>query len=316
MGKDIFLFLTNITACLFLVACLSFDVSAEDNVREPAVAGSFYPSSGSELQAMIAGYLNKAPDEGPAGDILAAVAPHAGYVYSGAIAARTFKQLAGADFDTIVIIGHDSYSDCVAFVSPDGYFRTPLGLVEVDRDMTEKMMKFNKGIKSNRYIHAEDHTIEIQIPFLQVLGMKCRIVPVMFGSPTAKNCRILAEAIIAAAGDKKVFVLSSTDMSHYPSYEDANRVDKSTLETIKTMDVDKIFSRLDAQVGRSAPSGLQTALCSRGGLGTAIFFAKAKGADQALVLHYANSGDVSFGDKSRVVGYSSVLFVKKAAESR
>jgi MEMO1 family protein len=100
-------------------------------------------------------------------------------------------------------------------------------------------------------------------------------------------------------------------MSHYPSYGDANKVDRSTLEIVKTMDVGKIFSHLDDQKSRPV-SGLQTALCSRGGLGTAIFFAKAGGVDQAQVLHYANSGDVSIGDKSRVVGYSSVLFVKKS----
>lgn len=300
-----------IAVCLLLLTCTSLNSTAKDSIREPAVAGSFYPDSESQLRAMIRAYLNMAPDEKQAGDILAAVAPHAGYVYSGEIAARTFKQLADIDFDTIVIIGHDSFQNCVAYLSPDDYFRTPLGLVEVDTDMIDKMLKYNKGIKSSRYIHAEDHTIEIQLPFLQVLGKKCKIVPVMFGNPTVENCRIMAEAIIEAAGDKKVFVLSSTDMSHYPSYEDANRVDNSTLEVVKTMDVDRIFSHLEAQVGSKAPSGLQTALCSRGGLGTAIFFAKAKGANQAQVLLYANSGDVSFGDKSRVVGYSSVLFVKE-----
>jgi len=265
---------------------------------------------------MITAYLNMAQDEKETGDILAAVAPHAGYVYSGAVAARTFKQLADIDFETIVIIGHDSLMECVGYLSPYDYFRTPLGLMEVDTEMIDKMLKYNRGIKSNRDMHANDHTIEIQLPFLQVLGKKCKIVPVIFGNPTVENCRILADAIIASAGDKKVFVLSSTDMSHYPSYEDATRVDKSTLEIVKTMDVDRIFAHLKDQVGKKGVSGLQTALCSKGGLGTAIFFAKAKGADRAEVLHYANSGEVSFGDKGRVVGYSSVLFVNSSAESR
>jgi MEMO1 family protein len=310
MDNKIYLSLVLATACI-LLGGLFFSATAEDNIRQPAVAGSFYPGSESELRAMITKYFNSTPDEKPAGDILAAVAPHAGYVYSGAVAARTFKQLAGVDFDTIVIIGHEySYKDYVAFISPADYFKTPLGLVPVDKEMVEKMLKFNKGIISNEPIHSQDHSIEIQLSFLQVLGKKCKIVPIIFGNSTVKNCQILAGAIIAAAGDKKVFVLSSTDMSHYPSYEDANRVDKSTLEIIKTMDVVKIFSHLDAQENRPV-SGLQTALCSRGGLGTAIFYAKARGADQAQVLRYANSGDVSIGDKSGVVGYSSVLFVKK-----
>jgi len=316
MDKKLYISFIFISACSLLLACMSLNSTAKDNIREPAVAGSFYPNSESQLQAMITGYLNKIPDENPAGSILAAIAPHAGYVYSGAIAARTFKQLAEIDFDTIVIIGHDSYQNCVAYLSPDDYFRTPLGLVEVDTEMIERMLKYNRGIKSSRSIHADDHTIEIQLPFLQVLGKKCRIVPVIFGDPTVENCRILADAIISAAGDKKVFVLSSTDMSHYPSYEDANKTDNSTLEIVKTMDVDKIFAHLKNQVSKKNISGLQTALCSRGGLGTAIFFAKQKGADQAQVLLYANSGDVPFGDKSRVVGYSSVLFINASAGSQ
>ncbi len=316
MGNKISLSLALVSACFLLFLYLSPNEAAGEDIRQPAVAGSFYPGSQSELRAMITKYLDDAPDINPGGEVLAAVAPHAGYVYSGAIAARTFRQLADTDFDTIVIIGHDSYQDCVAYVSPDQYFSTPLGQIEVDREMVEKMMKFSSGIRSSRSIHSEDHTIEIQLPFLQVLGKKCRIVPVIFGNPAAKNCRVLADAIIAAAGDKKVFVLSSTDMSHYPSYKDANRVDRATLEVVKTMDVDRIFAHLGSQTGKNGVPGLQTALCSRGGLGTAIFFAKARGADQAQVLHYANSGDVSIGDKSRVVGYSSVLFVRKSAGSR
>jgi AmmeMemoRadiSam system protein B len=309
MGNKHYLLLILIAACFSLPVSLSFNAAAEDIIRPPAVAGSFYPDSESELRAMITEYLNNTPDEKPAGDIFAAMAPHAGYVYSGAVAAHTFKQLAKIDFDTIVIIGHDFYADAVAFLSPADYFQTPLGLVQVDREMVGKMLKFNKGIKSDKSIHSEDHSVEIQLPFLQVLGKKCKIVPVMFGNPTVKNCRILADAIIAAAGDKKVFVLSSTDMSHYPSYEDDRKVDTATLEIVKSMDVDKLFSYLDAQVKSRAVSNLQTAMCSRGGVGTAIFFAKARGASQAHVLRYANSGDVPIGSRDRVVGYSSVLFV-------
>ena len=297
-----------VPAVLFAGAIIS--PAGEDNIRQPAAAGSYYPASPSELKAMITGMLDKCPEEMPSGDVLAAVAPHAGYVYSGAVAAHTFKQLANIDFDAIVIIGHDSYANCVAFLSPADYFRTPLGLVQVDREMVDSMLKFNKGIRSDESVHSQDQSVEIQLPLLQVMGKKCKIVPVIFGDPTAKNCRILADAIIAAAGNKKVFVLSSTDMSHYPAYEDARKVDNATLEMVKTMDVDKLFSHLDAQVKNRAVSELLTAMCSRGGAGTAIYFAKARGADQARILDYANSGDMPAGDKSRVVGYSSVIFIK------
>jgi len=313
MGKKLRLSLILVNVCFILLAGLFFIASAEDKIRPPAAAGSFYPDSEAELPAMITKLLSNTPDEKPAGEILAAVAPHAGYVYSGAVAAHTFKQLAEIDFDTIIIIGHDSYENCVAFLSPADYFKTPLGLVPVDRDMVDKMMKFNKGIISSQSAHSQDHSVELQLPFLQVMGKKCKIVPIMFGNPTAKNCRILADAIIAAAGSKKVFVLSSTDMSHYPSYEDARQVDNATLDMIKTMDIDKIFKHLEEQIRNRDIPDLETAMCSRGGVGTAILFAKTKSADQAQVLQYANSGDVSVGSRDRVVGYSSVLFIKTSA---
>jgi MEMO1 family protein len=302
---------TCIVAAFIFIFIISMPyILAASDIRPQAVAGSFYPESPSELRAMITKLLNDVPDEKPAGEILAAMAPHAGYVFSGAIAARTFKQLAKIDFDTIVIIGHDSYQDCVAFLSSADYFQTPLGQVPVDREMVDKMMKFNKGIVSSEAVHSKDHSVEVQLPFLQMLGKKCKIVPVMFGNPTVKNCRILADAIVAAAGDKKVFVLSSTDMSHYPTYDDAKKVDGATLEMVRTMDVEKLFSHLETQVKNKTIPNLQTAMCSRGGAGTAMFFAKSHGADQAQVLGYANSGDASVGGKGGVVGYSSVLFVK------
>lgn len=308
-----------ITVGVLLSGGFHLNASAADNIRPPALAGTFYPASPSELRAMVTKFLDDVLDEKPAGEILAAMAPHAGYVYSGAVAALTFKQLAKVDFDTIVIIGHDSYQECVAFLSPADYFQTPLGLVPVDREMVDKMLRFNKGIISSEAVHAQDHSVEIQLPFIQVLGKKCKIVPVMFGNPTVKNCRILADAIIAASGDKKVFVLSSTDMSHYPSYDDARKVDGATLELVKPMeDVDKLFNHLEGQVRSKTITNLQTAMCSRGGAGTAIFFAKSRGADQARVLSYANSGDAVVGDKAKVVGYSSVLFMKNpnAAKSQ
>ena len=143
--------------------------------------------------------------------------------------------------------------------------------------LTEKMHAFNGGIKASRLIHSRDHTIEVHLPFLQVMGKDCKIVPILFGNPTPENCRVLADAIISSAGDKKVFVLASTDMSHYLSYESANKIDTATLEVLQTMNINRLL----------APD-LQTALCSRGAVGTAILFARAKGANHVQVLHYAN----------------------------
>ncbi len=287
--------------------------SRAEEVRLPAVAGAFYPRSPNELRRNIKAYLDTVPEIKPAGKILAAVAPHAGYTYSGGVAAYTHKALSTVDIDTLVIIGHDAYGNGVAFTCPADYFQTPLGKVPVDREMMAKMQAFHRGIKANRAIHAREHTVEIHLPFLQVLGRQCKIIPILFGNPTAENCQILADAIISAAGDKTVFVLASSDMSHYPPYDLAYKVDRSTLEVIKALDVEKLLRHLAVQEREASVPNLRTALCAKGGVGTAILFARALGADRAQILHYANSGDVPGGDKRGVVGYSSVLMVKKAA---
>ena len=288
----------------------SRELSRDQEIRPPAVAGTFYPDSAPRLKRMITRLLDSVPVITPAGRILAAIAPHAGYVFSGSVAACTHKMLATVRFDTVVIIGHDCYRDAVAFTCPVDYFETPLGKVSVDREMMEKMQKFNPGIMPDRYLHAHEHTIEVQLPFLQVLGRRCKIVPLLFGNPTVKNCRILADAIRASAGSKTVFVLASTDMSHYPDYQSACRVDQSTLDVMKEMDINRLFSHLsEMETQRSIPN-LRTAMCARGGVGTAMLVARAGGADRLQVLRYANSGDIPSGNRYRVVGYCAVLMVK------
>jgi AmmeMemoRadiSam system protein B len=282
-------------------------------IRPPAVAGGFYPANPTTLTAMIESLLEKVPDETIPGEIVAAVAPHAGYSYSGQVAAHTHKFIAKVDFDTAVIIGHDCHiPGTVALICPADYYQTPLGKVPVDREMVSKMVKFHPGIITETSIHGREHTVEVQLPFFQFFKKQCKIVPVLFGTPTVENCRILAEAIDSAAGNKKVFVLASSDMSHYPSYETARRIDQKTLEIIPSLDVESLFAHLNELETRENIPNLVTSMCARGGVGTAIFFAKARGGNRARVLCYANSGDVPGGDKSRVVGYGSVLIVREA----
>ena len=307
--------LLSITVFLLLLTANGYwSMSWAEEVRLPAVAGAFYPGTANELHRNIEAYLDSVPEIKPAGKIFAAVAPHAGYTYSGGVAAYTHKVLATVNFDTLIIIGHDSRDeDTVAFTCPVDYFQTPLGKVPIDRKMMEKILQFNTRIKASRLIFTRDHTIEVQLPFLQGLGRKCEIIPFLFGKPTVDKCRVLANAILAAAGEKTVFVLASADMSHYPPYDLAYKVDKSTLEVLKSLDVERLFTHLAVQEREASVPNLRTTLCAKGGVGTAILFARARGADRAQILRYANSGDVRGGGKRGVVGYSSVLMVKKAA---
>lgn len=286
-----------------------------ENVRSPVVAGVFYPSSPTQLRNTVTKLLDSVPRLKPAGSIVGALAPHAGYVYSGAVAAYTHKLLSFVHFDTLIIIGHDTYADAVALTCPVDYFRTPLGKVPVDREMMEKLHESHSGIKPHRPIHERDHTIEVHLPFLQAMGRQCKILPILFGSPTVSHCQILSHALRAAAGKKRIFLLASTDMSHYPSYEAACKIDASTLEVLQSLDVEKLFAHLKARERDRSIPNLQTALCAKGAVGTTIFFAKASGADALQILRYANSGDVPQGDKHQVVGYCSALMVKTPAST-
>lgn len=283
-------------------------------VRAPAVAGTFYPGPAAELRAAVQAYLDKAGALSPSGTVVAAMAPHAGYAYSAPVAAFVYKALPLKEVDTIVIIGHDCHvPGAVAFVSTADAFETPLGRVPVDRAMVDALLKANPGIRAENRIHAREHTVEVHLPFLQVLDYAGAIVPVLFGQPSVENARIFADAIRSAAGSRRVLVLASTDLSHYPPQAEARRLDLRTLEALTSMDTGKFFAYLDKADADARVPGLQTAMCSRGGVGTAIFFARERGADSAQILRYANSGDVAFGDPGRCVGYGAALLTRSAA---
>ena len=309
----------NILTVFISIILTFFNVYAEnitqsgdnEKIRPATGAGSFYPGDKENLKKEVNNLLESAKKVNPDGIICAAMAPHAGYEYSGRVAAQTFKNISDINFDTIVIIGHDSFDRAVAYTCPVDYFVTPLGKVPVDKEMVERLQKFSKNIKPDISIHRGDQTIEVQLPFLQVMNKKCKIVPLIFGYPSPENCRILANAIKFASKDKKVFVLASSDMSHYPTYEGAVKMDHLTLDIIKSMNINRFFRHVYRQLSDPQVPGLKTALCASGGVGTAMLLAKGMGADTVQVLKYANSGDIPGGDKKRVVGYSSVLFIKK-----
>jgi AmmeMemoRadiSam system protein B len=288
------------------------------NIRFATAAGRFYPGTEVQLRKTLDELLKKVPDEKIDGEIVAGVAPHAGYIFSGQVAAYTHKLLKNVEFDTIVIIGHDSHiPGVIAFVSPADAFETPLGQVPLDRAMIDEMCKLEPRIRKNQNIHRDDHTIEVQLPFLQFLEKKFSLVPLLFGEPTVENCQTLAKVIVSAASNKKVIVLASTDLSHYPAYEVAKRIDQETLESIASMNVNTLFDtahKIMSQVGRSQE--VQTSICAIGGVGTAICFAQKLGASRARILKYTNSGDSPAGGKDNVVGYGSVIMLRSKTSDK
>ncbi len=279
----------------------------QTNIRAARFAGSFYPGNKEKLrdkiQKMAAGVSHES-----AGKICGAVAPHAGYVYSGSVAAHTHKMLAKADFDTVIIIGHDTFQNVVALIAPHDYFETPLGKTPVDTKLAQRLVNADKDIVFSASAYARDHTIEVQLPFLQALKKDFKIVPVLFGTPSQENIEILADAIVEASGNKKTLTLASTDLSHYPSHKTASVVDKSTIKAMQSLNVEKLLLHLRKQERKPYP-GLQTAMCARGGVCAAMNVARKKGANRIQFLQYANSGDSPKRGSKSVVGYCSVLFV-------
>ncbi len=281
-------------------------------IRQPAVAGQFYPADARELRGVVNGYLKEAETSPPPllikeGNIKALIAPHAGYVFSGPVAAHAYKELKGRKTETVVIIGnsHAAYFNGIAIDDSDAW-RTPLGEVEVDKELAEKLMKMDGEVKFNSEAHRAEHSLEVQAPFLQlVLKDNFKIAPLLFGNAGEDGYKKLAAALAKNLGDGDLVVISS-DMSHYPSYEDANKIDNETLKKIKEGSIEELEAHI-AQVENKNISNEQTLLCGIDAVKTIMELANILGW-RAEILKYANSGDAPIGDKESVVGYGAVVF--------
>ncbi|MBQ6471539.1 MAG: AmmeMemoRadiSam system protein B [Victivallales bacterium] len=288
------------------------DSMNEKRVRPSAVAGSFYAGEEQALRRDLTERLEMAEEYRGGCEIVAAAVPHAGYVYSADIAAPVYKALSKAEFDTVVVIGHDfggNAAGLIGALTRYDSFRTPLGEVPVDRELCEALTAADRRIICNDSVHRREHSVEVQLPFLQMVARKpFRIVPMLFGEATPEHCRRLAELLRQFQGARRILVLSSTDLSHYPSAETARQLDSKTVAFAKSFDVEGLC-RWQSQGEWEGLPHVETPICSAGGLGTAICWAKLNGASQAVVMRQGNSGDVS-GDERQVVGYASLLFVK------
>ncbi len=278
-------------------------------VREPAVAGSFYPDDPEELATMVDSFLEAV--QGTDGEPIALIVPHAGYVYSGWVAAYAFRQLEGVAYETIVIIGpnhrHATFQNISVYAR--GAFQTPLGSIPVDEAVAQALLDMDERIVFEPDVHAAEHSIEVELPFLQRIYQDFKIVPIVIGQPTEENVEILTEALVQALGDRKALIIASSDMSHYPPYDQAVRVDSSTLAAMETMDPQAVLSAIRGSMTDGIPN-LGTCLCGEAPVLTAMKVAERRGANQVTVLKYANSADSPFveGDRSQVVGYGAVMF--------
>ena len=300
MKKIFILFIT-----LLFCSCAR---SYSEDVRKPAVAGMFYPADKTELTGKVDDFLANVKRYDIKGRVLAIIVPHAGYEYSGQVAAYSFKQLEWADFKKIIIISPSHY---VGFdgmsVYNKGAFETPIGLVRIDEELANRIISKNKRFIFYPEAHLKEHAIEVELPFLQRVykDKDFKIVPITMGTPSADDAEILSSALYDVIDEDTLLVVSA-DLSHYYPYDKAVELDTSGISAIEKLDAGWLIQQIN-----SKDTEIDAPVAVLGG----IMFANRHDA-KAVLLKYANSGDVT-GDKSRVVGYSSILiYAPEGAEER
>ncbi len=289
------------------------DGAGEQKIRPAAVAGAFYPADPQALSQMMDDMLAKATPAPVDGEILAAVAPHAGYPFSGPVAAWTYAALKGHKYSRVVVIAPSHYVgfDFTSVYDGDAY-TTPLGQVPVDKEFALRLVKMSPTFQLSEKGHqataeAPEHSVEVQLPWLQKILGNFELVPIVMGDQSYESSRALGVALATMLhNDPGTLVLASSDLSHYHPYADAESTDHKTLHALEAYDYFSM-SRNFRWRGPSEP-GIWEA-CGGAPIVAAMIYAERMGANKAEVLRYANSGDVT-GDKSRVVGYSADLFVK------
>jgi len=288
------------TLCLLPYRASGGEESRKD-VRTSILAGTWYPGTPDALSKSVHGYLSKARVRSPDGTLKAIIVPHAGHRYSGGVAAHAYRLLQGSRFTRVVLIGP---SHRAAFrgvsVNLQSAYKTPLGMVPVDQETGRKLLDTGPNIRWLRKAHAREHSLEIQLPFLQTVLHEFQIVPIVMGEQDINTCSGLAGTLIQVLGDsQETLVLASTDLSHFHNYNQARALDLKFIEHVQGFDTKGLLKDL--------LSGKCEA-CGAGPVITTLLTARKLGADHAVILKYANSGDVT-GDHSRVVGYMSAALV-------
>jgi len=279
--------------------------------RKPAVAGTFYPATATALNlqlSMLFENVMRVPDP----EVAALIVPHAGYVFSGSVAASAYAKLnRQKQYKNIFIIGrsHRKYFEGVS-VFPHGNYITPSGLVEINEETASQLIEGNKFIYYNEEADSTEHSLEVQLPFLQYwLNNEFRIVPMIIGSDDPSISTQLAEALRPWFNADNLFVIS-TDFSHYPTYDMACKTDTETANAIVANDAQLLKKCCDK--GNAFLSGnLQTALCGAAAVQTLLHLTRDNKEISLEKIVYKNSGDVPQGDKDRVVGYWAISASRK-----
>jgi MEMO1 family protein len=280
-------------------------------LRRAAVAGSWYPGTAAALAEEVDGYLEASGRVRAAGRLLALLSPHAGLRYSGPVAAHGYALLrapAAASrpgvAPTVVLVGpsHRAAFDGVA-LHARGAWETPLGRAPIDEELSQALLDADPIVFDDPDVHRDEHSLEMQMPFLQRLVPGLRIVPMLMGTQSREEVETLAAALAGALAERDALLVASSDLSHYQPAAVANRADAEVVGHVGRFDAEALMARLEKH---------HNVACGGGPLVAVMKAARALGADHATVLKYGDSGDVGERDKSHVVGYLSAALTSGA----
>ncbi len=303
------------TVGIILVALIlsPMKIFGQGQDRQPAVSGSFYPASGVALRDELAACFAKAGAPLPGVRVRALIVPHAGYVFSGRTAAAGFAAIpSGADYDNVFLIGvSHRYTFEGAAVFTSGDMVTPLGKVKVNREAGEKLRATNRWFIGHDAAHGPEHSLEVQLPFIQYhFERQPAVVPILIGTRTTNVLKAVARGLQPWFNDRNLFVISS-DFSHYPSYEDARKVDRLTADAIIKGDPDNFLKTVKA-IETSGTHNLVTAMCGWPAGLVLLYLTEGQSGLTWRNAGYSNSGDSPHGGRDEVVGYNAIVLEKKS----
>ena len=269
-------------------------MTLEGYTRPAAVAGTFYAADSAQLRTDVGRLLNTVQQWRPTGRVIALVSPHAGYEYSGSVAAHAFSTLQGRSIDTVVIVSpsHKEFFDGIS-VFNGGAYSTPLGRVPIDEQLRENLLCNDLILESSTRGHGVEHAIEVQLPFLQCVLGQIKFLPIVIGNQCREYCFHLGTRLATLLQDKNAIMIASTDLSHDHASTTADRIDGITMADIESMDYAQLMSHLETG---------DIEACGGGPTVAVILAATALGANKAHILAHGHSGDVT-GDRRSVVGY-------------
>jgi len=288
------------------------NIFGQERDRQPVVSGSFYPSVSERLRSELSGYFASFGKPDPAVRVRAIIVPHAGYVYSGHTAAAGFAAIpAGARYDNIFLIGvSHRYGFEGAAVFSSGNLVTPLGTLKVNRELGEQLKSTNRWFIEKDEAHGPEHSLEVQLPFIQYhFTNPPAIVPILIGTRSTAVLKAIAAGLQPWFNERNLFVISS-DFSHYPSYEDAKRVDRLSSDAIIKGDPES-FLRTIRSIESEGTGNLATAMCGWPAGVVLLWLAEKSPELRFRNVEYTNSGDARIGSKDEVVGYNAIVLEQK-----